>query len=378
MQRGLIMGGLIMARSPTEGGRPNGRLDQAAALPIVLALAVGLAPTGGAAQDVLDRTPNLSGGWVGIPWTVHTELPHRFRDTDSGGGIASTTTFAHSLGLPARTLAGVAWAMQSPTVPERPDEVQLSVRHRLLGQETAFADLAVTAAWNFAAGSADGELEAARWLGPVRLLGGVRWFTDARRTGDAAGALAAGAVWHPLPGRAGLALAGDVAVPLGREADDALAWSAGVQAGLPHTGLSMSLHLTNTAARTLQGASFAADTRYGVELAFTIPVGYVLGGYPDRAAAEAAVVEGVDAPADAVVEIRQYLFGPVRLEVAPGTVVEWVNRDAVVHTANAEDAAWVSGAIPPGGSWRARFDQPGVYPYYCGPHPYMKGVVIVR
>jgi plastocyanin len=369
-----------MPRSPTNGGLSSGCLAPAAALPLAVALAAGLTAADATAQDVLDRTPNHSGGWIGIPWTVHSDLLHRFQQPgpSGGSGIASTTTFTHSLGLPAQTLAGVAWAMQSPTVTERPDEVELHVRHRLLGQETAFADVAVTAAWNLAAGSLDGELGAARWLGPVRLLGGVRWFTDARRTGDPGGALAAGAVWHPLPGRAGLALAGDVAVPLGGGRGEEAAWSAGIHAGLPHTGLSVSLHMTNTAARTLQGASFGTGTRYGAELAFTVPLGYVVGGYPDRMAAREAVVEGVDAPADAVVEIRQYIFGPVRLVVQPGAVVEWVNRDAVVHTANAEDAAWVSGAIAPGGSWRARFDKPGVYPYYCGPHPYMKGVVIVR
>jgi plastocyanin len=369
----------MMARSPTNIGLSLVWLKSGAAIAAALALATGLAPATVTAQDVLDRTPNLSGGWVGIPWTVHSELPHRFWDTGrGGGGIGSTTTFIHSLGLPAHTLAGVAWAMQSPTVPDRPDEVQLYVRHRLLGQEAAFADMAVTAAWNFAAQSVDGEIEAARWLGPVRLLGAARWFTDTRGTGEAGGALAVGAVWHPLPGRAGLGLAGDVAIPVGGAADAETAWSAGVQAGLPHTGLSVSLHVASTAARTLQGASLGVGTRYGVELALTVPVGYVLGGYPDRAAAQEAVVGDVEAPVGAVVDIRQYAFGPVRMVVSPGTVVEWVNRDDVVHTADAEDAAWGSGAIPPGGSWRARFDQPGAYPYYCGPHPYMKGVVIVR
>lgn len=348
------------------------------AAPVLAALA--LAPAAGMAQDVLDRTPNLSGGWVGIPWTVHSELPHRFHDTDPGDGtsIGSTTTFTHSLGLPARTLAGVAWAMQSPTVAGETDEVQLFLRHRLLGEEAAFADVAATAAWNVAAGSLDGELQLARWLGPLRLLGAARVFSDARGAGQTRGALAAGAVWHPLPGRAGLALAGDLAVPLDREDGEDVAWSAGVQLGLPHTALSVSLHLTNTAATTLQGASFGGDTRYGVELALTVPVGYLLGRYPDRQAARDAVVEGVDAPADVVVDIRNYIFGPRRLVVPRGAVVEWVNRDDVVHTANAEDAAWTSGSIRPGESWRARFDEPGTYPYYCGPHPYMKAVVVVR
>ena len=81
---------------------------------------------------------------------------------------------------------------------------------------------------------------------------------------------------------------------------------------------------------------------------------------------------------DAVVEIRRYAYGPGRIVIRAGDVVEWTNQDAVVHTATAQDGAWDSGGIRPGESWRARFDRPGVYLYDCGPHPFMKGTVIVR
>lgn len=333
------------------------------------------------AQDVLDRTPNLSGGWVGVPWTVHLELPHRFHDVEPGGGIdlVTTTTFTYALGLPWSSLAGVAYAIQSPTVPREPDEIEAFFRHRLLEDDDAFADLAFTGAWNSAAGSLDAEALLARQLGPVRLLGAARWFSDARGTGDGRAALAGGAVWHPLPRGAPIALAADAAVPLDREDDENVAWSAGVQVGIPHTALTVSLQATNTAATTLQGRSFGADdTRYGFELTLPIPAGFFLGTYPEREAAMEAVVEDVDDAADVVVEIRRYAYGPVRVVVEAGAVVEWVNRDDVVHTATAEDDAWDSGAITPGDAWRARFDEPGIYPYYCGPHPFMKAVVIVR
>lgn len=340
---------------------------------------IGVPATKVAAQDVLDRTPNLSGGWVGIPWTWHVALPHRFHDVDPGSGIdiATTTTFTHALGLPRSSLAGVAYAIQSPTVPGEPDEIEAFFRHRLLDGDASFADVALTGGWNVAAGSLDAEALLARQAGPVRLLGAVRWFSDVRGSGDDGGAVAAGAVWHPLPRSAPIALAADAAFPLDR-GDDDVAWSAGVQVGVPHTALTVSLQATNTAATTLQGRSLATGgTRYGVELTVPIPVGYVTGGYPARDAAMEAVAEDVDAAADAVVEIRRYAYGPMRVEVAAGSVVEWVNRDDVVHTATAEDGAWDSGGMPPGASWRARFDEPGIYPYYCGPHPFMKAVVIV-
>lgn len=334
-----------------------------------------------AAQEVLDRTPTLSGGWVGIPWTLHVELPHRFHDSRPGDGfdLATTTTFTKALGLPWHSLAGVAYAIQSPTVPGEPDEIEAFFRHRLLDADRAFADVALTAGWNTAAGSVDAEALLARRLGPVRLIGAARWFSDARGLGDSRAAMAAGAVWHPLPRTAPIALAGDIATPLDRGAGEDVAWSAGVQVGLPHTAMTLSLQAANTAATTLQGRSFATGgTRYGFELTVPVPAGFFLGTYPAREAAMEAVVEDPQGAADAVVEIRRYAYGPLRVVVRAGSVVEWVNRDDVVHTATAEDNAWNSGAIRPGETWRARFDEPGTYPYYCGPHPFMKAVVIVR
>jgi plastocyanin len=74
----------------------------------------------------------------------------------------------------------------------------------------------------------------------------------------------------------------------------------------------------------------------------------------------------------------RYLYAPKRLVIEAGTTVEWTNRDEMVHTVSADDGSWDSGAIRPGESWRATFTEPGVYPFHCGPHPFMKGVVVVR
>ena len=43
------------------------------------------------------------------------------------------------------------------------------------------------------------------------------------------------------------------------------------------------------------------------------------------------------------------LFTPDRLDVLVGTTVSWKNDDAVNHTATAENDAFASGYIPPGG-----------------------------
>jgi hypothetical protein len=44
---------------------------------LVAVLAVSL-PLPGAAQDVTDRSPNLSAGWVASPGSVHFNFNHRF------------------------------------------------------------------------------------------------------------------------------------------------------------------------------------------------------------------------------------------------------------------------------------------------------------
>jgi plastocyanin len=59
-------------------------------------------------------------------------------------------------------------------------------------------------------------------------------------------------------------------------------------------------------------------------------------------------------------------------------VVEWKNDDPLAHTVTADDGSWDSGLIQPGATWRRTFDRPGTYPFHCTPHPFMKGVVVVR
>jgi len=76
--------------------------------------------------------------------------------------------------------------------------------------------------------------------------------------------------------------------------------------------------------------------------------------------------------------MRDMAFRPLRVAIAAGTTVVWTNSDAMVHTVTSDDGRWSSGAIEPGATWRRRFDRPGTYTFHCTPHPFMKGVVVVR
>jgi len=72
-------------------------------------------------------------------------------------------------------------------------------------------------------------------------------------------------------------------------------------------------------------------------------------------------------------------FTPERAEVKVGTTVRWTNADK----RTSHSVIWLgpggfeSERFFPGESYERRFDKPGTYPYSCGPHPEMKGVIVV-
>ena len=83
----------------------------------------------------------------------------------------------------------------------------------------------------------------------------------------------------------------------------------------------------------------------------------------------------------AVIALRNYGFHPDTIRVKPGTVVTWLNCEPVTiepHTSSAEAGEWHSGDIAPGSSYSWTFQSVGRFNYFCEPHPFMKGVVIVE
>lgn len=78
------------------------------------------------------------------------------------------------------------------------------------------------------------------------------------------------------------------------------------------------------------------------------------------------------------VDLRGFAFNPPVIKVRKGATVTWTNRDNVPHTVTASDGSFRSGLLNLGQSWSFTFDKPGTYSYYCEPHPYMQGQVIVE
>jgi len=176
-----------------------------------------------------------------------------------------------------------------------------------------------------------------------------------------------------------VALAGDVTTLINKRAGEKVAWGAGLQLAIPYSPHTLSLQVTNTNTATLQGASRGIDrVRGGFE--FTIP--FTLSRYFGRRGKTAAkggeAAASVGAANATPAEMRTMTFNPKRLEIAPGTIVRWTNNDQLVHSVTADDGSWDSGPIEPGKTWTHTFTQPGEYAFHCTPHPFMKGVVVVR
>ena|SRR5689334_9011637 len=80
----------------------------------------------------------------------------------------------------------------------------------------------------------------------------------------------------------------------------------------------------------------------------------------------------------ATIQIDHFQFGPAEITVEPGTIVEWVNRDQTIHNIILTTAKVSSPGMDTGDHYTYKFDAPGDYPYLCGLHPHMTGVIHVK
>jgi plastocyanin len=91
---------------------------------------------------------------------------------------------------------------------------------------------------------------------------------------------------------------------------------------------------------------------------------------------------GAEAPARTAQVVQQtFKFIPARIEVAPGSMVTWTNRDTVDHTVTAGSPGNPSGEFdqPLGRTATVvlAFDDPGTFPYFCSIHASMRGQIVV-
>jgi plastocyanin len=331
-----------------------------------------------AAQSTLERGPVQPETWSGIPWSLELAVAPLFgRNGDDGiSGITVDPAVRAALALPAGWVAEARYAPQ-PAEQDGADELEAALRNTPIRQDHGgVVDLAIEARAAAGSDAAAATVAAARWVGAVRLMAHAGTLFARGHSPRLAGGL--GGLWHPAPGRLPLAVAGDVVHATSDPDGQGIGWTAALQLGVSFTPHTLSLFATNTG-QSLPGRVGGTDRiRVGLEITSHVPLGRFFGLHTPRDVAREAVRAPTDAAPTVVVPIREYRYAPDRVEIEAGTAVVWVNHDLAVHTATADDGSWNSGAIRQGESWSAVFHEPGTYTYHCGPHPFMRGVVVVR
>jgi plastocyanin len=341
---------------------------------------VCLIGTPAGAQTILQRTPNLAGGWVGGSGVLHFNFLHRFSISSAPERkVTSTPTFLLAAGLPARTLLGVHYATNSEISPRYPNEWELFGRVAALQQGLGSpVDASAQVGYNLAAEGLDAEAALARRQGRVRIMGAVRLLAAPGPGGGSDVALAGGLVVG-LTRHIGISADFATLTELGPGRKEA--WGVGLNLAIPRTPHTISLHATNVNNATLQSSSRGTDeTRYGFE--FTIPVTlsrYFGTGEPEPAPRPEPRQDTEAAGRDTLnASIEDFTYRPARLEIPAGTTITWTNRGQVTHTVTADDRSFDSGNIEPGERRSLTFSRTGTFPYRCTPHPFMRGVIVVR
>jgi plastocyanin len=234
-------------------------------LVVPLASAAPQLPSG----SVVVRSPNMFTGWITDPGTIQFNFLHRF--TESGPPehqISNSPTFFVATGLPARTTVGFDYSTSSDVAPGRPNEWEFFGRVMPFRPGNPVADVTLHVGRNVGAASTDGEIGLARSLGPLRFLAAGRAFSNAYRAGERRAAVAGGTTIRLTRW---LAAAGDVSSLTDRRAGERIAWSGGLQFGIPTTPHSFSIQATNANTGTLEGSSRGTPrTRWGFE--YTVPI----------------------------------------------------------------------------------------------------------
>src|SRR6516225_9319901 len=72
-------------------------------------------------------------------------------------------------------------------------------------------------------------------------------------------------------------------------------------------------------------------------------------------------------------------FGPKVVTIKVGQTVTFQNADVgMAHSVFGEKGEFASPMLTPGGTYSKQFDQKGVIHFQCAPHPWMKGMIVVK
>jgi len=337
----------------------------------VLVLAAA-APLG--AQSLMYRPPNLGGTWVADPAVVQFNFVHRFHVFPGPSHVVvNFPTFTLAAGVGHNIDFGLHFGTKStiPSTGSSTNESEWFARWRVVGGPEGREGFAVslTPAYNQLAKSADGELAVDWTAGALTLSGAARGMTKPFGASSARAAFAGG-VAARLTSYIG------VSVDLGSfVGPTALAvWGAALNVVIPGSPHTFSLQAGNASINTIEGNSEGAnEVRYGFEFTIPLHLKRFSPWFHGTGRPKLVLPEGA-----AVVKIGRYKFPTDAVRIPAGATVVWVNDDVAEHTVTFDGTEPGSPTISPGGTFSHRFDKPGTYAYHCTPHPFMKGVVIVK
>ncbi len=341
----------------------------------LVVLGLGLAPPL-AAQSLLYRPPDLGGTWVADAGVVQFNFVHRFHIFPGpSNAVVNYPTFTLAAGVGHRVDFGVQFGTKS-TIPSgggSTNESEWFARWRVAGGPEGKDGIAVslTPAYNKLARSVDGELGVDWTLGELTLAGSARGMTKPLAASRARAAFGGGFVARLTPY---LGLSADVGSLVGTTA--LAVWGVALNVVIPGSPHTFALEAGNASVNTIQGNSQGTnEVRYGFE--FTIPLHLSRFSPWFHRSPKPPPLSGVPGLA-AEVRAAAFRFHDDTITVAAGQAVRWVNDDPVEHTVTFDGAEPGSPPIPLHGSYIHRFDKPGVYRYHCTPHPFMRGVVVVK
>ena len=343
-----------------------------ASLALLMAAAVPLS-----AQSLMYRPPDLSGTWVSDGGVVQFNFVHRFHVFPGPTNtVINYPTFTLAAGIGHNIDFGLRFGTRSniPSSGGSSNESEFFARWRVLGGpegKEGFA-VAVTPAYNKLAKSADGEVGIDWTRGPFTLSGAARGMSKPLGASRAKASLGGGVVARVTPY---VALSADVGSFVGPTT--LAVWGVALNVVIPGSPHTFAFEAGNASLNSIQGNSLGSnDVRYGFE--FTIPLHLKRFAPWFHGAGRTPVPPAAAAGVAADVRMAIYKFGTDSVTIAAGQAVRWINDDPVEHTVTFDGTEGGSPVLPHNGTFIHRFDKPGRYSYHCTPHPFMKGVVIVK
>jgi plastocyanin len=98
---------------------------------------------------------------------------------------------------------------------------------------------------------------------------------------------------------------------------------------------------------------------------------------PQIAAAPGTATETAIGANTTQAKVIDFGYDPGNDLVPPGTTITWTNTGLIGHTVTSDDGVFDSGDLGPGQTFSFTFDTPGTYWYFCRPHPFMRGRIVV-